>query len=262
MGALVRLPRAPLGDLLVPLAGAAAAAALFARGFARTRRRGLRSEAGWDRAALFAAGLLAAVFASTALSAAAEQRASAHMLQHVLLGDLAPALLLVALRGPLLFAVVPRPVRRLLARPVVRRLLRPGPSLVLWATFLWAWHVPALYDAALQSTFLHVLEHGSFLVGGLLLWNQLVDPARRRTLSLWGSLGYALAAMFVAQMLVALLVLSYRPLYGYGSAGDQSLAGLIMAMEQFATLGVFAYVRLRAHFRVPLPLRTGHPFGA
>jgi len=75
---------------------------------------------------------------------------------------------------------------------------------------------------------------------------------RRRTLSLSGSLGYALGAMMVAQLLVAVLVLSYRPLYVYGSTSDQGLAGLVMTVAQLATLGTFAFVRLRAHFRAPL----------
>lgn len=246
-----------MGDLLIPLA-VLVAAILFARGFRRLRERGSAGEAGWDRAGLWLAGVLAGL-AGLALHGAASERASAHMLQHVLVGDLMPALVLTALRGPLLFAVAPRPVRRLFRLRAVRALLRPGPSLALWAGLLWFWHVPAVYDAALAHESLHVVEHGSFLLGGLLLWNQLVDPARRRALTLWGSLGYALAAMLVAQMLVWVLVLSYRPLYAYGSATDQSLAGLVMTIEQFLTLGAFTYLRLRTHFRAPLTLAEGHP---
>jgi cytochrome c oxidase assembly factor CtaG len=259
---LVRLPVVPLGDLLTPVAAALVAAAFFARGFRRVRRRRFPREAGWDRAVLFAAGLAAGLVAVGVVHEAAEERASAHMLQHVLLGDLAPALLLVAIRGPLAVVVVPLTVRGLLTYRGIRPLLRPAPALAIWAALLWFWHIPPIYDAALASEWLHPLQHASFLVGGLLLWNQLVDPLRRRALGLWGSLGYALVAMVVAQMLVAVLILSYRPLYSYGSVSDQSLAGLIMALEQFATLGVFAYFRLRTHFRRPLRLAEGHPLAA
>ena len=245
----------------MPAAAAVVAAALFARGFRRVRRQRHAREAGWDRVALFAAGLAAGLVAVAVFHEPAEERASAHMLQHVLLGDLAPALLLVAIRWPLAVAVVPLTVRRLLSYRGARALLAPGPSLAIWAGLLWFWHVPAIYDAALASEWLHPLQHVSFLLGGLLLWNQLVDPLRRRCLGLWGSLGYALAAMVLAQMLVALLILSYRPLYAYDSASDQSLAGLIMALEQFATLGLFAAIRLRSHFRAPLRLAEGHPLG-
>lgn len=246
-----------MGDLLIPVA-ALAAAFLFARGRGRLRRR-RPSDAGGDRLLLYATGSLAGLLGLLLLDGPAEGAASAHMLQHVLVGDLAPALVLVALRGPLLFAVVPRAVRRLFALRAVRALVRPGPSLAVWAGLLWLWHVPVVYDAALAHESLHVLEHGSFLLGGLLLWNVLIDPARRGSLSLWGSLGYALAAMVGAQVLVWVLVLSYRPLYAYGDATDQSLAGLVMAVEQFLTLGVFAFFRLRAHFRAPLALADGHP---
>lgn len=246
-----------MGDLLIPVA-ALAAAFLFARGWGRLRRR-RPSDAGGDRLLLYATGSLTGLLGLLLLHGPAEEAASAHMLQHVLVGDVGPALVLVALRGRLFAAVVPRAVRRLLARRLVRGLLRPGPSLALWGLLLWTWHVPVVYDAALAYEPLHVAEHASFLLGGLLLWNQLVDPARRRLLSLWGSLAYALVAMVVAQMLVAVLVLSYRPLYGYGSAPDQALAGMIMALSQLATLGTFAYVRLRSHFRAPLALGEGHP---
>jgi cytochrome c oxidase assembly factor CtaG len=247
-----------VGDLLIP-AAALAAALLFARGWSRLRRRGGRGDAGFDRLALYAAGVLVALFATLVLHGHVDDRASTHMLQHVLLGDLAPALVLVALRGRLLHAVLPKPFRRLFAHRAVRAVVRPLPSLALWAGLLWVWHVPPVYDAALAHEPLHALEHASFVVGGFLLWNQLVDPARRRALSLWGSLGYALVAMLAAQMLVLVLVLSYRPLYVYGDAADQGLAGLIMALEQFLTLGTFAYVRLRGHFREPLVLSEGHP---
>jgi cytochrome c oxidase assembly factor CtaG len=223
------------------------------RGLARARDAGARG-AGWDRAALFATGQLVALGSLLALPAAAAERASAHMVQHVLLGDLAPALLLVAIRGELARVVLPGPLRRAVAAAG-----RPLPALAAWAGLLWLWHVPPVYDAALRHDALHAAEHASFLLGGLLLWNVLIDPLRTGRLGLWRSLAVTLVAMVVAQMLVWLLVLSYRPLYAYGSTGDQSLAGLVMALEQLATLGAYAFVRLRAHFRAPLALADGHP---
>lgn len=251
-----------MGDLLTPLVASLGTTAFFVDGFRRLRGGRHRRHAGWDRAALFAAGLLAGLAGLVVFHRAAEESASAHMAQHVLVGDLAPALLLVALRGPLYFAVVPLDVRRILRNTRVRGILRPWPSFALWGSLLWIWHVPPVYNAALSSEWVHPIQHASFVLGGLLLWNQLVDPARRLSLSLWGSLWYALAAMVVSQMLVALLVLSYRPLYSYGSASDQSLAGMIMALEGFLTLGTFAFFRLRAHFRAPSTIADGHPLRA
>ena len=66
------------------------------------------------------------------------------MLQHVLLGDIAPLLLLLALSR-----VIMRPATRRLTR--VERALGPLASpvtgLVLWLVLMYLWHVPALYDA-------------------------------------------------------------------------------------------------------------------
>ena len=98
------------------LIGAALAAVLFAQAFVRLRRR--RAEhAPWSRAALFAAGLGLLVFplVSPLDHIGDEELLSAHMLQHVLIGDAGPALLVVAVRGPLLFFVL----LPLLLRPLV-----------------------------------------------------------------------------------------------------------------------------------------------
>ncbi len=281
MAAGLRLPGVPLGDELIghaaPLAGdwtldpvvlaaAVLAAVCFAAGVRRLRARGRADLAGAGRAALFALALAAGTLALVSpLDPAADRLLSAHMLQHVLLGDLAPALLVVALRGPLLFFAVPRPLLVGLARATwLRRalgvLLRPAVSFGLWAVSLAAWHIPGVYGAALESPGLHVAEHLSFFLGGLLVWSQLVDPARRRALSDTHRLFYALALFAGSQVLVNTLILSYRPLYpayvglddplfGLTALADQQAAALVMMIEQVLTLGTFAYFALRRHLR-------------
>lgn len=232
--------------------------ALVVRGTVRLRRRGAARHAGGDRIALAAVAVGLVLLATSApLDEAADERLSVHMLQHVLLGDLAPALLLVALRGPLLVFVVPR--------PLLRRLRPPGPipTLALWAAVLGAWHVPALYDYALSHELVHEVEHGLFAAVGFGVWWQLLRGPLRRP---WGALGYALALFALGMLLANALVLSYRPLYpAYGSLGDQQAAALVMLAEQALTLGTLALVLLRAHFRA-LPRRPPaaaverHPF--
>jgi putative membrane protein len=98
-----------------------------------------------------------------------ERLFSVHMLQHLLIGDLAPLLIALGLSGPLL-----RPV---LAVPWLgwgRRITHPLVALPLWAADMWLWHLPRLYDAALGDDLVHALEHGCFFGGGLLLWTALV----------------------------------------------------------------------------------------
>ena len=262
-----------MGDLLIPLLAAAAASVCFGRGFVRARRRP-RGRPGWDRPLLFATGIAAGLVGVGLLGGPADELLSAHMAEHLLIGDVAPAAILVALRGPLFHLAVPGVVRRTMwSSGLVRALLRPDASLAFWAISLWLWHVPAVYGAAVSNPFLHELQHASFVLGGFLVWAQLVDPGRRRALGLWQSLGFALAMMAAAQVVVMALVLSYRPLYdvyatqpdrlwGLSPLADQNTAALLMALEQFALLGLYALVRLRQYTRGDVTLREGHPLGA
>ena len=103
---------------MLPVAAAVVAAALFAQGWLRLRRRGRADLAGWDRVVIFALGLAVALVALVSpLDRLAENSLlSAHMLQHVLIGDMAPALLVFAVRGPLLVFLLPAAVLAPLAR--------------------------------------------------------------------------------------------------------------------------------------------------
>jgi putative membrane protein len=248
---------APL--VLVP---ATVALMLFGRAFVRLRRRGRADHASGGRAVLFLFALAAGVLPLVSpLDAAAASSLSAHMLQHVLIGDAAPALGLLALRGPLLFFLLPGDVLRPLARSRLPRgvlgfLLRPRVSLVAWAVDLAAWHVPAVYDYALSHQAAHDLEHVSFLVGGLLVWSQLLDPARRGTLRPAERLGFATAMFGFAAALAGTLLLT-GPLYpayagaaghlfGASAASDQQLAGLVMLGEQAVALALCAGLLLPA----------------
>jgi cytochrome c oxidase assembly factor CtaG len=229
------------------LAGAAIAACMFARGFVRLRRRGRGDRAGATRALLFASGLALVVLPLVSpLDGVADDRSlSAHMLQHLLIGDAGPAVLLLAVRGPLLAFVLPAAALRFVAsrarlRPLFAWLGRPGVALGVWVAAIAAWHVPAAYDAALAHPLLHDLEHATFLGAGLLVWWQLVDPARRGRLSVAGRVALAGAVFLGGQVLCSVLLFAPRPLYTaytHASLGDQQGAALVMGAEQLLTLG-------------------------
>jgi putative membrane protein len=229
------------------LGAAAAVGWRFAYGFVRLRRRGRADHAGWSRGALFAGGLALAVLPLVSpLDGVADRRLSAHMLQHVLVGDASPALLVLALRGPLLAFVLPAPLGRLLGQ--LER-LPSWAALALWGAAIGGWHVPAAYDAALTHPLLHDLEHATFAAAGLLVWARLVDPARRRRLSTGARLAFAACLFACGQVLADVLFLA-GPLYpAYGSAADQQLAGLVMMAEQTTALGLFAGFVLRESLR-------------
>jgi putative membrane protein len=245
------------------IAASILAVALFGRGFLALRRRGRHDHAGWTHACPFLLGMFVLTLALVSpLDAAAEDYLlSAHMLQHVLIGDLAPALLVLGIRGPLTLFAPPAPILRRGARTIwLRRMLgfvlRPKQSFAVWALTLAIWHVPAIYDAALARTWLHDLEHASFLASGLLVWSLLIDPARRGELDLRGRILYAGALFGAAHLFIHPVLLSGSAVYGSYTAqphrllglsplADQHWAGLVMTVEQMVTLGVFLLVLLR-----------------
>jgi putative membrane protein len=242
------------------LLGAALALILFGQAFVRLRRR--RPEhAPASRALLFTAGLALLVLplVSPLDHVGDEELLSAHMLQHVLIGDAAAALLVVALRGPLLFFLLPPVVLRPLAalaglRAMLSLLLRPLVSLGLWALALVAWHVPAVYDYAAAHPLVHDLEHVSFIVAGTLAWTQLVDPARHGRLRRPQRVFFALAMLALAQPLVDVLLFTSAPAYaryrgadGLSALTDRRLAGVVMMVEQLLSLGICVGLLLRPY---------------
>ncbi len=230
---------------------AALVALLFAQAVVRLRRRGRADLAGWDRVALFAAGLAVTVFALVGPldRIADDDLLSAHMGQHVLIGDLGPALMVTAVRGPLLVFLLPAGLLAPLARSrrirgALSTLLRPRVAFGLWAANLAFWHVPYVYDLALAHENLHNFEHVCWMIFGTLLWTLLVDPGSHRRLSVGGRVALA-TAMFASGLILSdVLVFSFTPLYpwyhgayGISALTDQQLSGIVMMVEQLATLG-------------------------
>jgi putative membrane protein len=263
------------------LAASALALVLFARGFARLRARGRSDHAGWSRAVLFILGIavLTLALVSPLDTIGDDYLISAHMLQHVLLGDVAPALLVVSVRGPLTFFLLPRPLLRAIAsRRPLRRLIafavRPTTSFALWTVTAALWYVPRFYEAALARPWLHDLEHLSFVVVGTLVWTQLVDPARHGALDVGGRVLYACALFAVTHLVLHPVLFADHPLYtpyveqpqrlfGLSPLADQHWAGIVMTVEQVVTLGTFLVLLLRPGFlgrrrMQPVPVRVRH----
>ena len=193
------------------------------------------------------------------------------MLEHVLIGDAAPALILLAVRGPLLAFVLPAAAIRFATRRrgvsrVLAGLSRPAVAVCIWAVAIASWHVPFAYDAALRHPWLHVLEHATFVAAGFLVWAQLIDPARRGRLSAGGRAALAGALFMLGQAMAGVLLLSPvalypfyadRParLFGIAPLADQQYAALIMMAEQFLTLGTFLIILGASVLRAAEPRR-------
>jgi cytochrome c oxidase assembly factor CtaG len=259
----------------VPLAVAGVLALLFVQGLVRLRRRGRADYAGLGRAALFGSGLAIGVLAVVSpLDAVGEEYLlSGHMLQHVLVADLAPALIVCAIRGPLTFFLLPAGVLAPLARmhPLrtgLRALLRPAVAVAVWSVVIGAWHVPALYEATLDDQVLHDLEHALFVLAGVLVWTQLIDPAGHRRLGRGGRIALAVYLLAAGQVLSELFLFAGRPLYptyaaqderllGLTPLTDQHYAGAVMMVEQVLTLGVFLFVFFLAEDQRERSARAG-----
>jgi len=201
------------------------------------------------RVACFAAGqlLVVAVFVTPLSTLALNYHLWAHLVQNVAVAEWAPALTVLGL-GPALAA-------RIGGFPILRALTHPLVALPLWLATYAAWHVPAVYDAALRHELLLHLEHGTYFLSGVLLWWPVFHDAPRRVGSGAKAL-YVFAAFLFASPLGLMLALLPSPIYdfyveaprlwGLSALADQQIAGLVMAVsEAIVFFAVFAVYFLR-----------------
>jgi len=184
----------------------------------------------------------------------AEQLFFMHMIQHLLLLDLAPILVMLGLTRKIL-----RPLTKWLM-PVERAsgpLGHPVFAILLYVTVMAYWHIPAMYDAALEHSLVHVLEHMTFAIAGGLYWWHLLSPIRsRQRLGAMGPVVYMLATKALVGLLGIMLAFAPDALYdfyqrqpgywGLSPGTDQAVGGLIMALEQSIVMGialVFLFIR-------------------
>jgi putative membrane protein len=227
------------------LAPLALLAGIYVWRFRQVRREG-RGGVGPLHALAFAGGMFAllAALVSPIDGLGEDYLFSAHMVQHVLLGDIAPLLLLLGLSRAFM-----RPVTRRLAG-FERRLgplAHPVTGILIWLGLMYLWHVPALYDAAAEHAAVHLLEHASFFAAGVALWWPLIQPVpMRRRLTGLQPLAYIAAAKAGLAALGLYLAWSSTPLYphyeqtpriwGLTPIEDQNIGGVIMMVEQSFTL--------------------------
>ena len=123
---------------------------------------------------------------------------------------------------------------------------------------MWLWHVPAMYDAALEYPVVHVLEHVGFGVAGGLYWWHLLSPIRaRKRLGGMGPVVYMVSTKVLVGLLGIGLAFAPDAIYdfyerqpgywGLSPETDQAVGGLIMATEQSIVMGIaLAYLFVRA----------------
>jgi cytochrome c oxidase assembly factor CtaG/cytochrome c551/c552 len=223
-----------------------AAGGLYAAGAARLRRaagtRGIRTA----QVLCFAAAWISLVLALVSpMAAVSDVLFSVHMTQHEVLMLISAPLLVLA--RPLAVFVWALPVAW---RPAVGRFTRLPTVAAAWRTLtgpltvwilhgaaLWVWHLPSLFQAAVEDQGIHAWMHVCFLFTAALFWWALVHGR-------YGRLGYGVGVLYVfttglhSTLLGALLTLAPRPWYAiYGARAaalgrdpleDQQLGGLLM----------------------------------
>lgn len=183
-----------------------------------------------------------------------EQILAMHMVQHVLLLDVAPVLIILGFT-------------KVLLRPATRRihaiekkagfLAAPLFAIVFYTAAMWVWHIPALYNAAAEHTAVHVAEHLTFATAGFLYWWHLLSPVSTRLrregmtpivymLSTKVTVGFLGIALTFAPEAIYEFYKDQPEFWGLSPTSDQALAGAIMAIEQAVVMGIaVAYLFVR-----------------
>lgn len=149
---------------------------------------------------------------------------SAHMLQHLLMVLVAPPLLLLGIPSELggRWSVLERLGRS--------PLLTWGPA----TTAMWVWHLPTLYEAALRSDAVHILQHLTLLSTAMLFWWPVVaHRVEQPSMPVWGTLLYLFSAMAAGSVLGILLTFAPPGLYPAYSQPSDMLGILPLLRDQW-----------------------------
>jgi putative membrane protein len=219
---------------------------------ARTLAFERRPVPGW-RQACFYGGFVVIAAALTSLGRISQDLLFVHMVEHLLLGDIAALLIVLGLTGPLLV-----PVLRIRLFDRLRALTHPLIAFPLWTIDFYGWHLPLFYQAALRHSGVHAMEHMMFLGFGINMWMCLFGPLP--TPPWFGNLGrllYIIAVRLAGTILGNIFLWSgtiFYPYYIHGDAiyhispiADQNIAGAVMMVEEsILTIGLFCWLFLRA----------------
>ncbi len=226
-----------LAEFVPPLMASALYILLY-----RTRTRTLAGEqrpvASWRRVSFYCGVSLVTIVQLPPCDGLADSVLVAHMVQHIVIGDVASLLIVLGLTGPVL-----SPLLHTRASGAMRKLSHPLVALCLWAVDLYAWHVPLFYQLAIEHDLVHALEHACLLWFGSMLWLALIGPLPKpRWFTGWWQLGYVMLVRFLGAVLANALIWAqtvFYPVYrstdaarGLSPLSDQNLAGGVMMIEQ------------------------------
>ncbi len=147
----------------------------------------------------------------------------AHLDHHLLTAHMAQHLILMLVAAPLILMGAPATLARL-------------PLAFCWFAGSFTvifWHIPAIFELALESHLCHGVEQASFLIAGILFWRPVIDSSG------WSAPIYLFLATLPCDAISAFLAFCghvvYRPylsghagMFGLSPMDDQALAGALM----------------------------------
>jgi len=239
-----------------PVVAISVAGVVYVRRWVTVRRADGPRGASVPRLLSFMTGLaLVAAALISPIDVLAEQLFVMHMVQHIILLDLSAVLLVCGLTK-----VILRPAtRRLQAlERAAGPLAHPAFAVAFYIAVIWAWHIPAMYDAALGNEQIHAIEHVMLATAGILYWWHLFSPIRQRQrLGGLGPVVYMTSTKLLIGMLGIVIIFAPHVLYpfyaheprtwGLSAHTDQEVAGAVMALEQTIVMGIaLAYLFIQA----------------
>jgi putative copper resistance protein D len=236
---------------------------LYVRALRILKRRG-RTVPVWQQAAWFSGLALIGIALLSPLDDLGDtDLVSAHMAQHLLIGDLSAPLLLIGLRWPVYPFLLPRSMAAALGRSKpIRKTFRflklPYVAAGLWILILYGWHLAPAYDAALRYPVLHAVQHQTFVAGSLLVWMSVLEPNRARVPGGLWKIAHITGVRFAGMFLGMAFVIVSHPFYSgyYGDRAlkhgltpdqDQGLAGAMMlGLDMTVMIGALIFFFLRS----------------
>jgi cytochrome c oxidase assembly factor CtaG len=154
---------------------------------------------------------------------------SAHMLQHMMLGTIAPPLLIAGLPAAM--------VQTWLRFPLIARLESilgyASLALIIGVATFWIWHLPYLYNIALENEKLHAIEHLLFIASGVILWWPVLKPVPQGRLTPLGAIIYLLIAASLGTLLGIIFTVADTPFYSFYDHPKDETGALHLIREEW-----------------------------
>lgn len=212
-----------------------------------------RAVPGWRQACFFSGLGLIVVTLGSPVGHIADELFWVHMAEHLLIADIGALLIVLGMTGPLL-----APVLRVRSLGWLRVLTHPLVALPLWTLDFYVWHIPALYEAAIEHPAVHALEHFAFVTFGAAMWMALLGPLPKP--AWFGNLAkllYIVAVRLIGTVLANVIMWSNDVIYrsylpgqrswGISPQSDQVVAASVMMVEgSIVTICLFCWLFLRA----------------